>query len=48
MTYQYIFSAIRGGVPHTMMYGFQPVLTETQIWDLTAYTMEINGETWGG
>ena len=48
MNYPYIFSAIRGGIPHTMMYGFQPLLTETQIWDVTAYTVELTGGKFGG
>jgi len=48
MNYPYIFSAIRGGVSHTMMYGFQPVLTETEIWNVTAYTVELTGGKFGG
>ena len=48
MNNPYIFAAIRGGIPHTMMYGFEPVLTETEIWDLTAYTVEMTGGKWGG
>ncbi|MDR3687355.1 MAG: c-type cytochrome [Coriobacteriia bacterium] len=48
MNQRYIFSAIRGGIPHTMMYGFQPLLTETQIWDLTAYTVNLTGGRYGG
>jgi hypothetical protein len=30
------------------MYGFQPVLSETEIWDVTAYIIELTGGTWGG
>jgi mono/diheme cytochrome c family protein len=48
MNYPYMFSAIRGGIPHTMMYGFEPVLTETDIWDVLAYTVELTGGKWGG
>jgi mono/diheme cytochrome c family protein len=48
MNYPYIFSAVRNGVPHTMMYGFEPVLTETEIWDVTAYTVELTGGKFGG
>ncbi len=48
MSQAYIFSAVRGGIPHTMMYGFQPLLTETEIWNVTAYTIELTGGTWGG
>ena len=31
-----------------MMYGFQPLLTETEIWNVTAYIVELTGGTWGG
>jgi mono/diheme cytochrome c family protein len=48
MTDSYIFSAVRGGISHTMMYGFQPLLTETQIWNVTAYTVELTGRKFGG
>jgi mono/diheme cytochrome c family protein len=48
MNQAYIFSATRGGITHTMMYGFQPVLTETEIWNVTAYIIELTGGTWGG
>jgi mono/diheme cytochrome c family protein len=48
MNYPYIFSAIRNGIPHTMMYGFEPVLTETEIWNVTAYTVELTGGKFGG
>jgi mono/diheme cytochrome c family protein len=46
MNQPYIFSAIRGGIPDTMMYGFRPLLTETEIWDLTAYTVQLTGGKW--
>jgi len=48
MNLPYIFSAVRGGIPNTMMYGFRPLLTETEIWNVTAYTVELTGGTWGG
>jgi cytochrome c oxidase cbb3-type subunit II len=48
MNYPYIFSAVRNGVPHTMMYGFQPLLTESEIWNVTAYTVELTGGKFGG
>jgi cytochrome c oxidase cbb3-type subunit I/II len=48
MDLAYVFSSIRGGVPRTMMYGFRPLLTETQIWDLTAYVVQLTGGKWGG
>jgi cbb3-type cytochrome c oxidase subunit II len=48
MNYPYIFSAVRGGISHTMMYGFQPLLTETEIWNVTAYTVELTGGKFGG
>ncbi len=48
MNQPYIFSAIRGGIPHTMMYGFQPLLSETDIWNITAYLVGLTGGTWGG
>lgn len=44
----YIFSAVRGGIHNTMMYGFEPVLTETEIWNVTAYVDEITGGKFGG
>ena len=30
------------------MYGFEPLLTETEIWNVTAYTVELTGGKWGG
>jgi mono/diheme cytochrome c family protein len=48
MSYPYIFGSIRGGIPHTMMYGFEPVLTESEIWNVTAYTVGLTGEKFGG
>ncbi len=44
----YTFYRIRAGVPETMMYGFDPLLTELDIWNLTAYLRELTGGTWGG
>ena len=48
MNLPYIFAAVRRGIPGTMMYGFDPLLTETDIWDLTAYTVTLTGGKWGG
>ena len=48
MNLAYVFSATRRGIPNTMMYGFMPVLTETEIWDVTAYVVELTGGKWGG
>lgn len=48
MNLPYIFGSIRGGIPNTHMYGFQPLLTETEIWNVTAYTLELTGGKWGG
>jgi hypothetical protein len=30
------------------MYGFQPLLTETDVWNVTAYIVGITGGKWGG
>jgi cytochrome c oxidase cbb3-type subunit 2 len=48
MNLPYIFATVRGGISKTHMFGFQPLLTETQIWDVTAYTVELTGGKWGG
>ena len=48
MALPYIFAATHNGISNTMMYGFQPVLTETEIWDVTAYTVELTGGKFGG
>ena len=48
MNYPYIFGVVRGGITQTHMYGFQPVLTETEIWNVTAYTVELTGGKFGG
>jgi mono/diheme cytochrome c family protein/cbb3-type cytochrome oxidase cytochrome c subunit len=48
MNNAYIFATVRSGIPHTMMYGFQPLLTEEEIWNVTAYVVELTGGTWGG
>jgi cbb3-type cytochrome c oxidase subunit II len=48
MSNPYMFYRIREGVPNTMMYGFRPVLTETEVWDLTAYLTGLTGGKWGG
>jgi cytochrome c oxidase cbb3-type subunit 2 len=48
MSDAYLFWRIREGVPNTMMYGFRPALTETEVWDLTAYVTGLTGGKWGG
>jgi cytochrome c oxidase cbb3-type subunit 2 len=48
MNLPYIFAVTRGGIPNTHMYGFQPLLTETDIWNVTAYLVELTGGKWGG
>jgi cbb3-type cytochrome c oxidase subunit II len=48
MTDAYIYYRAREGVSGTMMYGFRPLLTELEIWDLTAYVRGLTGGTWGG
>lgn len=47
MNLPYIFGAVRGGFPDTHMYSFLPLLTETEIWNVTAYVTELTGGTWG-
>lgn len=48
MALPYIFSTVRGGLPKTHMYGFEPLLSETDIWDVTAYVVGLTGGKWGG
>jgi cbb3-type cytochrome c oxidase subunit II len=48
MSDAYIFYRIRAGAPDTMMYGFDPLLQEIDIWNLTAYIRQLTGGTWGG
>jgi len=48
MSNAYLFYRIREGVPNTMMYAFRPALTETEVWDLTAYVTGLTGGKWGG
>jgi mono/diheme cytochrome c family protein len=48
MSDAYTFSRIRAGVPNTMMYGFDPLLQEIDMWNLTAYIRQLTGGTWGG
>jgi len=48
MANSYMFAAIRNGLPNTHMYGFEPLLTETEIWNVTAYIVEMTGGKWGG
>ncbi len=45
---QYVFYRVRAGVSGSMMYGFEPVLSETDIWNVTAYTVELTGRKFGG
>ncbi len=47
MNYPYIFYRIRSGVPASMMYGFEPLLDETQIWNVTAYVVNLTGGNFG-
>jgi cbb3-type cytochrome c oxidase subunit II len=44
----YMVFRIREGVPHTMMYGFRQRLSETEVWDVTAYMTGLLGGKWGG
>jgi len=48
MANSYMFAAIRNGLPNTHMYGFEPLLSETEIWNVTAYIVEMTGGKWGG
>jgi mono/diheme cytochrome c family protein len=48
MNYPYIFGRVRSGVPNTMMYGFKQVLTEMEIWEVTAHVVELTGGKFGG
>lgn len=48
MSNTYVFSRIRAGASGTMMYGFDPPLSELDIWNLTAYVRQLTGGTWGG
>jgi cbb3-type cytochrome c oxidase subunit II len=47
MAPSYIFATVRKGLHDTHMYGFQPLLDETQIWDVTAYVTNLTGGKWG-
>jgi cbb3-type cytochrome c oxidase subunit II len=44
----YVFAVTRGGISKTHMYSFQPLLSESDIWDVSAYVLGITGEKWGG
>ena len=48
MTNAYMFYRIREGAANTMMYAFRSTLTETEVWDLTAYVTGLTGGRWGG
>ncbi len=45
---QYVFYRVRAGVSGSMMYAFEPVLSETDIWNVSAYTIELAGRKFGG
>jgi mono/diheme cytochrome c family protein len=47
MNLPYIFGTIRGGIPNTHMYGFDPLISELDIWNTTAYVVGLTGGTWG-
>jgi mono/diheme cytochrome c family protein len=48
MTNAYMFFRIREGVPNSMMFGVREQLTETDVWNLTAYLTGLLGGKWGG
>ena len=48
MNLPYIFSVTRGGIPNSHMYGFEPLLDETDIWNVTAHVVGLTGGKWGG
>ena len=48
MNLPYVFSVIRGGIPNTHMYGFEPVLDEIDVWNVTAHVVGLTGGKWGG
>jgi cytochrome c oxidase cbb3-type subunit 2/cytochrome c oxidase cbb3-type subunit I/II len=48
MNLPYIFAVTRGGITNTHMYGFQPLLEEIDIWNVTAYVVGLTGGKWGG
>ena len=48
MNYPYIFWRVREGASGSMMYGFEPLLTEMQIWEVTAYVVGLTGGNFGG
>jgi mono/diheme cytochrome c family protein len=41
MTHSYILWRIWSGVPETLMYEFEPILSETDIWDLASYVQSL-------
>lgn len=47
MDYAYIFWRIRDGAQGSMMYGFEPLLSETDIWNLTAHVVNLTGGSFG-
>ncbi len=48
MNLPYIFWRIREGVSGSMMYGFRPLLTEIEVWNLTAHVVNLTGGKFGG
>lgn len=45
---QYIFWRVREGVPQSMMIPFRDLLTEQELWNVTAYTVNLTGGKFGG
>jgi mono/diheme cytochrome c family protein len=41
MTEGYVLWRMSQGVPGTMMYAFESVLTETEMWDITSYVQQL-------
>ncbi len=48
MNLPYLFWRVRAGVSDSMMYGFEPLLTESEIWNVTAYVVNLAGGKFGG
>ncbi len=48
MSNPYIFYRVREGADDTMMYGFSKTLSEQEVWDVTAYIVQLTGGKWGG
>ena len=43
MNNPYIFWRVRSGVAGCMMYGFEPLMDETEIWNVTGYVVNLTG-----